>query len=182
MCTGAEIGLLGLGVSGLGTLSSANAAKNSATTNQIQLAFNSEVAKLNQQLNETNAQAALFSGQIEENAVRMRTAQLKGTQRARMAANGIDLSSDTPLEVMSSTDFMGKIDAQTVANNAVRAAFGYRTQGSNYALQAAMASASASTISPSSAFTNTLLGGAGNVAMNWYTTSKGAGLTATAKG
>lgn len=181
MCTGSEIGLLGVGTAGLGVLSSANASKNSATTNQIQLQFNAEVAKLNQQLNETNAQAALMSGQLEENAVRMRTAQMKGTQRARMAANGIDLSSDTPLEILSSTDFMGKIDAQTVANNAVRAAWGYRTQGSNYALQAAMASASASTISPSTAFTNTLLGGAGSVAMNWYTANKGAGLSSTAK-
>lgn len=179
MCTGAEIGLLGVGMSGLGALSSANAAKANASMQQTQLDFNAQMAKINERLNETNAQATLLVGQREEANVRLRTGQLKSTQRARMAASGIDLSSDTPAAILATTDAMGEIDAQTVASNALRSAWGYRTQGANYAAQAAMAAASADTINPSTSFTNTLLGGAGNVAMNWYTVNKGAGLTAT---
>lgn len=181
MCTGAEIGLLGIGVSGLGALSSANAAKANASLQQTQLKFNAQMAKINEQLNETNAQATLFAGQREEANVRLKTGQLKSTQRARMAANGIDLSSDTPAAILATTEVMGEMDATTVANNALRAAWGYRTQGANYAAQAAMANANANTINPSNAFTSTLLGNAGNVAMNWYTVNKGAGLTATGK-
>ena len=182
MCTGAEIGLLGVGVSGLGALSSANAAKANASMQQTQLNFNAQMAKVNEALNETNAQATLLAGQREEMGVRMRTGQLKSTQRVRMAANGIDLASDTPAAILTATEFMGEIDAQTVASNALRSAWGYRTQGANYSAQATMAKASADTINPSNAFTSSLLGSAGNVAMNWYTANKGAGLTATKGG
>lgn len=182
MCTGAEIGIAGLGLSGLGALSGANAAKNSATATQIQLNFASDMAKINEQLNESNAQATLLVGQRQEQGVRLKTAQLKSTQRASMAANGIDLGSDTALRILTSTDLMGEIDAQTVASNAVRSAWGYRTQAANFAADAAFKGASASTINPNTAFTSTLLGNAGQVAMNWYTLNKGAGLTTTAKG
>ena len=179
MCTGAEIGLLGVGVSGLGALGSANAAKNSAQTSQIQLKFQADMAKINEQLNETNAQATLLAGQRQESNVRLKTGQLKSTQRASMAANGIDLGSDTALRILTSTDLMGEIDAQTVASNAVRNAWGYRTQGANFAADAMFKRASADTIDPNSAFTSSLLGNAGQVAMNWYVGNKGAGLTAT---
>lgn len=182
MCTGAEIGLLGVGMSGLGALGGANAAKNSAQMSQIQLNFQSQMAKINEQLNESNAQTTLLAGQRQEQQVRLRTGQLKSTQRASMAANGIDLGSDTALRILTSTDLMGEIDAQTVASNAVRSAWGYRTQGANFAADAAFKAASADTINPSSAFSSSLLGSAGQVAMNWYVGNKGAGLTSTAKG
>ena len=177
MCTGAEIGLLGVGTSALGTLSSANAARANASMQQTQLNFNAQMARVNEQLNETNAQATLLAGQREEMSVRLRTGQLKSRQRASMAANGIDLSSTTPVAILSSTDMMGDIDAQTVASNALRAAWGYRTQGTNEAAKAAMASAGADSINPNAVFTSTLLGGAGNVAMNWYSVNKGVGAT-----
>jgi hypothetical protein len=58
-----------------------------------------------------------------------------------MAARGIDLRSDTALNILTTTDVMGEIDAQTIEANAVRAAWGYRTEGVNYQIDAAMATA-----------------------------------------
>lgn len=179
MCTGVELGTIGLGMSGLGALSGANAAFNSAASTQIQLRFAADMAKINAELNESNAQATLLAGERQVQGIRLKTAQLKSTQRASMAANGIDLGSDTAVNILTSTDLMGEIDAQTANINAVRSAWGYRTQAANFGADAAFKSASADTISPSSAFTTSLLGNAGQVAMNWYTTSKGAGLSTT---
>lgn len=179
MCTGAEIGLLGVGMSGLGALGGANAAKSSAQMTKIQLGFQADMAKINEQLNETNAQATLLTGERQEQNVRLKTSQLKHTQRASMAANGIDLGSDTAAQILTTTDLMGEIDAQQVKTNAVRSAWGYRTQGTNAANEAAMKRASANGIDPGSAFSSSLLGNAGQVAMNWYTASKGTGLSTT---
>lgn len=173
MCTGAEIGLIGVGTSALGALGSANAAQGSSEITQIQLGFQADMAKINEQLNGTNAQETLLVGERQEQNVRLNTSRLKHTQRASMAANGIDLGSDTAAQILSSTDLMGEIDAQQVKSNAVRSAWGYRTTGSNFAAEAAMKRAGASGIDPGSAFTSSLLSGAGQVAMNWYTAKKG---------
>jgi hypothetical protein len=173
------MGALGVGLSALGAVSAANAASNAAESSQTQLRFNASMAKINSQLSESNAQATLLAGQRAEQNVRLKTANLKSDQRASMAANGIDLGSQTALNILTSTDVMGEVDANQTAANALRAAWGYRTQAANYDAQAAFASASADTISPRNAYTSTLLGSSGQVAMNWYIYSKGAGLATT---
>lgn len=178
MCTGMELlGAAGMGMSALGALSGANAAKNSAQMSQVQLNFQADMARINAQLNESNAQATLLAGERQEQNIRLKTAQLKSTQRASMAANGIDLGSDTATNILTTTDVMGEIDAETAASNAVRAAWGYRTQGANATAEAMMKKASADSINPSMSFTTSLLGNAGQVAMNWYTAKKGVGMT-----
>jgi len=176
MCTGAELALISGSAQGAGMLASANAAKNSAASTQIQLNFQADMAKINERLNESNAQTSLLAGQRQEQNVRLRTAQLKSTQRASMAANGIDLGSDTALNVLTTTDYMGEVDALQTATNAVRQAWGYRTNAQNFASEAAMKRASASGIDPNSSYMTSLLGNAGTVATNWYMMNKGTGL------
>lgn len=83
----------------------------------------------NVQADEQNAEDALKQGQQREQMSMLATAQLKGTQRASMAANGIALDSDTSVRVLTSSDYMGAQDVNTIHANAVRAAMGYRTQG-----------------------------------------------------
>jgi len=137
---------------------------------------------LNASISETQARFALMQGQREEQKVRLRTAQIKSTQRTAMAANGVDLGVGSAARVLASTDYMGELDAGQVRANAALQAFGYRvqatnqkfaamsarTQGVNYRAGSAFAAASASGISPIAAATSTLIGGAGQVAQNWY--------------
>lgn len=132
------------------------------------LKFQADMANINAQISETNAKAVLLSGQRAQQNVRLRTAKLKSGQRVAMAANGIDLGSTTAVNVLTSTDLMGEIDANTVEANAIRAAFGYRTQSVNDMNTARLSSAVADGISPLGSATGSLLGNAGSVADSWY--------------
>lgn len=175
--TTSGIGGAGVGLSALGMLSSANAAENNATSLKTNLQFQSDMASINARLAESNAQTALIQGQRQVQNSELKTASLKSTQRASMAANGIDLGSDTATNILTTTDVMGAIDANTLQSNAVANAWGYRTQSANFTADSMVKAASASGISPSSAFSTSLLGGAGNVATSWYTMTKGLGMS-----
>lgn len=137
------------------------------------LKFQADMARINAGIAETNAQATLLAGQRAQQNVRLRTARLKSAQRVGMAANGIDLGSDSAVNVLTTTDVMGEIDANTVEANAVRAAFGYRTQGVNDMNMARLTSAVADNISPFGSGVSSLIGSAGKVADGWYRYAKG---------
>lgn len=137
------------------------------------LEFQADMAKINSNISEINAQATLLAGQRAEQNVRLRTAKLKSSQRVSMAANGIDLRSKSATNVLTTTDYMGEIDAQTVEQNAIRAAFGYRTQSVNDMNTARISAATAEGISPFGSASTALLANAGKVADGWYRYSKG---------
>ena len=105
------------------------------------------------------------------------------------------MGSDTATNILTTTDVMGEIDANTIEANAVRAAWGYRTEGVNYQIDAAMASAngnmavanaranaaanmsgapstSFSRVSKGAAMASSLLGSATNIASTYYTLNK----------
>lgn len=144
----------------------------SARGQRAALRYQAEIADINARLSELGAQSALRRGQREEQGVRLRTARLKSSQRVALAANGIDLGQGSAQEILNTTDVMGEIDANTVAANAVRDAWGYRTQGVNYQNEALMKRATASAISPIGAAAGTLLGEAGSVSKTWYAMDK----------
>jgi hypothetical protein len=140
---------------------------------QNNIRFQADMAKINSKISETNAQAVLLSGQRAQQNVRMRTSKIKAAQTVGMAANGVDLGSRSAVNVRTTTDVMGEIDAQTVEANAIRAAFGYRTQSVNDMNTARLSDAVADGISPLGSATGSLIGNAGKVAEGWYRYSKG---------
>ena len=94
---------------------------------------------------------------------------LKSRQTVAMAANGVALDSGTPNAVLTSTDVMGEIDANTIEQNALAQAWGYRTQ-------AGMDRARANAINPGMSAATTLLGSATQVASTWYGMKKAGAL------
>lgn len=130
------------------------------------------IADINAKLAELTAQSATRSGQLEEQKTRLATANLKGKQRAAMGANGVDLGSDSAVNILTTTDTMGEIDANTVAANAARAAWGHRVQGMNYTNEAIGARATAKSINPMMAAGTTALTSFGNVGMSAYKLGK----------
>ena len=74
--------------------------------------------------------------------------------------------------MQASTDIMKEIDRNTVEANAVRSAWGYRTQAVNSQNDALIKRATADTISPFGSATTSLMGSAGNVATSWYQLNK----------
>lgn len=126
------------------------------------------MADINARIAELGAQSALLQGKSEVAKLTQQAGQLKGRQRAALAANGVDLGVGNAAEIQASTDLMKEVDAQTIKSNALRTAWGYRTQGMNYQNKALTDRATASGISPVGSGISSLLGGAGQVASQWY--------------
>lgn len=193
----------GLGIGGLflqigGAASSAIGSYYSAATQKINLKAQADLADINTKIAnigfetqasiadtnariaELGAQSALLQGQQQVGALTLNAGRLKSRQRATMAANGIDLGTGNAAEIQASTDTMTEIDRNTLEANAVRSAWGMRTQATNYQNEAMAARASkrpslpsvTSAISPFASFSSSLMGSAGSVAGSWYQFSK----------
>lgn len=160
--------MLSLGAQGAGAGLSAVGAYGSAASQKSGLRYEAQVAGLNAGLAERQAQIALEQGQYQVDQLRRATAGLKGSQTATMAARGLDLTSGTPAEILAGTDFMGEIDVQQAQINAVREAWGYRTQKTNLENEARTKRANASAISPGMAAATSLLGSATSMAGSFY--------------
>jgi hypothetical protein len=55
-----------------------------------------------------------------------------------MAANGIEIDSGSPLDVLMDTAQLGELDALTIRANAEREAYGFRSQQGNLTAQAGL--------------------------------------------
>lgn len=161
---------LGLGIAGM--LSGAVGSFYSAKSTKNQLKYEAAIADINASLSEKAAQQELQRGQFEVGQITRRAGQVKGSQRASMAANGIDLGVGSAAELQASTDLMKEQDARQAEINAIAGAWGYRTQGANYKSDALMSRASSSSINPGVSAGTSLLGSAGSVASQWYSMSK----------
>ena len=86
------------------------------------------MGEINARLAEMASETELNRGQREYASFTLKTGAMKSTQRANLAANGVDLGTGSALETLTTTDVMSEMDGQTIINNAVRAAWGYQTQ------------------------------------------------------
>ena len=161
---------IGLQLAGAG--SSAVGAFYGAKSRKSALGYEADMADINAKLAESTAQSTLLAGQAAEQRTRLQTAQLKSRQRVAMGSSGTALDEGSNAEILKTTDYMGEIDADTVAANAVRAAWGYRTQAANYQGSATMARSAADAVSPGAALATSLLGSASQVASSWYSAKK----------
>lgn len=152
-----ELGIAGVVSQAAGAFFNASAARSQG-----------KIAEVNARMARLAAYSAMDAGQKEAGRLSMKAGQIKSSQRVAMAANGIDLGSGNAAELQASTDLMKEIDMNTIKSNAVRSAWGYKTQAMNYDNQAKALKST----SPVTAAGNTLLTGATNVAANWYAMNK----------
>ena len=93
--------------------------------------YNQQVANMNATLSERKAKDALERGATEEQKKRQEVQRILGQQQAGMAANGVDLTFGSPLDMLVDTSVLGEIDALTVRTNANREAYDYKVQAVN---------------------------------------------------
>lgn len=96
--------------------------------------------KNNADIAELQAQDVQEQGLQAERQSRSRYAQLKGQQRAALAANGVALDEGSALRIQSDTDYASDVDADVIKSNAMKAALGFRVQGANELIASKMAS------------------------------------------
>lgn len=162
------IGKVGVGLQAAGMVSSTMGAYNKATSDRYALDYQAKVAANNAIIAGWKASDAITRGQTDVARQQLKTKQLKGAQRAALAARGIDLGEGSALNILTDTDFMGAIDANQITDNAAKEAWAYRQEASNYTENSALISSQSKSINPLGAGFGTLLSGAGNVASSWY--------------
>lgn len=163
---------------GAGAVNSAIGAYYGAASQKRALGLQAGLDDANARVAEIGAQQELIRGQSQLDQANLRAGAIKGSQRAALAANGVVLTEGSAPEILTSTDVMKTVDDNTITMNALRAAWGYRTQETNDQNDALMKRAGAAGISPMGAAATSLLGSAGSVASTWYGMNKtGAGKT-----
>jgi hypothetical protein len=126
MCEVASIAYIAAAVIGAYSgIKAGNAAKASGEYQQ-------KVADQNAALSDFKAEETGKLGAIQEERQRAKVRQVIGSQRASLAANGIDLSSGTALDLVGETAAFGEEDALMLRYNAMNEAWGYRTQATNF--------------------------------------------------
>lgn len=99
------------------------------------------IARLNAQMMEWQAQGRLRSNENDQVRLTMQAGQTKASQRAALAANGVAVGEGSAAELQASTDIIKEIDSNQLTANARREAWGMRMQAANYEGQALMSEA-----------------------------------------
>lgn len=117
----------------IGTATSAysqsQAIKSQANYTKNQLQFNAQVAEL-------QSADAIKRGDKEASNKKKQVKQVIGSQRAALAAQGIEVNADTAALIQQDTNMLGAEDIKTIKNNAWREAWGYKVQASDLNAQA----------------------------------------------
>jgi hypothetical protein len=124
--------------------------------------YEQEVAEQNAKLDRVRQDQAREAGNIQEEQQRARVRQVLASQRAAFAAQGVDIGTGTPLDVLGETAGMGYADALTMRSNALREAWGYGVSATNEQNRGRFARWSGN-----SQATGTLLSTASSVAGSW---------------
>lgn len=136
MCVETALAIGGAILGGIGQVASANAQSNAAK-------YNAEVQRNNAMLAERQAKAVLEAGSREEQKQKAMTQQLIAKQQAAQAANGVDTTFGSPLDIMVDAAKLGAVDAATIKANTYKnyddvrnQAVSYRNQASLYDMEA----------------------------------------------
>ena len=118
---------------GMGVASVINAFGSIGITNKSNAILQSQanIARLNAQMMEFNAEQRLRSAEKDQVRLTMQAGQVKGSQKAAIAANGLATNAGSAVEVLASTDIIKEIDSNQIKENAVRDALGMRMQAAN---------------------------------------------------
>jgi hypothetical protein len=170
-----------MALQGVGAATSAIGAYGSAKSQKSALGFQAQMADMNAELAERRAQISLEQGAYQAQEIERGGARQKGAQRAAMGASGIALGSTTAQAIVVGTDLVTAEDAQQARINAVRAAWGQRTEATNMRNEGRAARANARGINPMGAAATSLLGSATSMTRSAYDMGmfKGSGVTSS---
>ena len=119
-----------MGVAGAvvgGGLSIVNAYRQSVAQQQLAKA-QAQQQEFNAQVGELQAEDAIRRGDKAAERHSKKVRQLIGSQRAALAAQGIEVNEGTALELQLQEADFGAEDVETIRNNAWREAFGFKSE------------------------------------------------------
>lgn len=137
--------------------------------------YNAAVQRENANRAERQSRQVLEAGMREEQKQRAQASALLGKQTAAMAANGVDVTFGSPLDLLVDTSKQGEADALTIRTNAYRNYDDVRAQATAYRNQASLYDMEASnsrTAGMLNAF-GTVIGGVGSAYKSYKQNSIG---------
>ena len=162
--------IFGVGIQAAATAGAVEAAKEAAEQDRIALRAQADFEETNAALLENSAQEVERVGGLTVAQSRRETKGLKSSQRTAIAANGIDLASQSAASILTSTDVLGREEAREITNSALRQAWGMRTEATLAEKRAELLEAQAESIDPGAAALTSLLGGASRTLNTYYAT------------
>lgn len=93
--------------------------------------YEQQMFQRNADLADQQARDAIARGDVAAGVRGAETRQRVGSQRAAMAAQGIDLGTGSALDVQENEQYLSALDIATIKNNAAREAWGYKMQAAD---------------------------------------------------
>ena len=140
----------------------------SSAAEKTKLGLQADLDAINAKLADGAARDTMQRGEREYGNSRLRTAALKGRQRAELADAGFDLGFGSAAQILTSTDLVGEVDAETIKANAMREAWGHRLDATNLRGSSRVNKSAAKSINPTLNAAATLLTTGGQVASSYY--------------
>lgn len=140
----------------------------SAVGSKAALGLKSDLDRINARLAEGRAKDTLRRGEKEYQQHKMRVAGQRSAQENALARNGVDLGFGSAAAILTGTDYLGEVDAETIKANAVREAWGHRLEASNLNASAEGAAMTGRAISPWMDAASTFLTSGQTVASDFY--------------
>jgi hypothetical protein len=158
----APLGLVGAGVSAVGTIESGYATSNAA-------AYQAQVAQNNATIAEQNAQYSSEAGLAQAAATSLKGAAASGKVKATQAASGIDVNTGSAVNVQASERETNELSTETVLSNAELQNYGYRAAATGYKATAGLEEEEAAQAPIGAIFSaaGNLLSGASSVSSKW---------------
>src|SRR5690606_30602593 len=107
MCTPMALGIASLAFTVLGGVQTAQAQSAAAAAQEAQAKENAKAA-------DAQARNTVLAAQVEEDRRRAQTRAMLAAQRAAFAANNVDMSMGTPMDLLGDTAAIGEQDALTI--------------------------------------------------------------------
>lgn len=106
-----------------------NQADQQAKSLRAQANYQKSMAEVNHLFSNIQASDAIARGEAQAKQIGQKRKAIIGTQRANLAAQGIELDSGTALELQQDTAQLSRLDEIQIRNNAWREAWGYKVEG-----------------------------------------------------
>lgn len=138
---------------------------------QNMLNYQAEVANNNAIIANQNAEHAIQAGQEQAAAKSRQVAAQVGAIKTAQAANNVDVNTGSAADVQASQRETGKLDTETILNNADLTAYGYRANAANFKAQAGLdqTAGSQAMIGGILKGTGSVIGSAQSLPLKWTT-------------
>lgn len=165
----ATLAIISIGASAVGSTIAAGSAIYGGFASKSMYDYKAQVATMNKQIAERNADYAIAVGEVNAQRKGMETRARIGQTEAAQGASGLEVGSGTNAAVVESEKALGSFDEMTIRAGAQRESAGFKTQAMNFEAEA-QSDKTAGKYAEVEGFTKaagSIVGGASSVSDKW---------------